>query len=327
MTGVRQILGDFVTTHMRPVAIRLRVGQTVGQALDQICENPGPGRVVYYYVVDEEDRLRGVVPTRRLLQSGRDRPIADIMVDRVAAIPQTATVLDACEFFILHKLLAFPVVDDERRVIGVVDVDLYTEELRDLDRRQESDDLFQLIGVHLTEAAQKDPRQAFFRRFPWLLCNVGGGMLAALLADAYQDVATLALVTPFIALVTAMAESVSIQSVSLALLTLHGRRPTWGTFIRKVGFEVLVGVFLGAACGLLVGLVALAWKGSVRAGLSLFVGIAGGVMASAALGLILPYLLKLLRRDPQVASGPIALSLSDMVTLFLYFNLGRWLLT
>jgi magnesium transporter len=312
---------------MRPEATRLRLGQTVGEALECILANPGPGRVVYYYVVDEQERLQGVVPTRRLLQSRRDRPIAEIMMDRVVAIPQTATVLEACEFFILHKLLAFPVIDEERHVVGVVDVDLYTEELRDIDRRQESDDLFQLIGVHLTEAAQKDPRQAFLRRFPWLLCNVAGGMLAALLADAYQDVATLALVTPFIALVTAMAESVSIQSVSLALLTLHGRSPTWGAFARKLGFEVLVGILLGGACGLLVGLVALAWKGSTRAGLSLFVGIAGGVMASAAIGLVLPYLLRLLRRDPQVASGPIALSLSDMVTLFLYFNLGRWLLT
>ena len=151
-------------------------------------------------------------------------------------------------------------------------------------------------------------------------------MLAALLADAYEDVATLALVTPFIALVTAMAESVSIQSVTLALLALHGRRPTWADFVHKVGFELAVGVLLGAGCGALVGVVAYAWKGSARAGLSLFLGIAGGVMASAVIGLILPYLLKLLRRDPQVASGPIALSLSDMVTLFLYFNLGRWLL-
>lgn len=326
MTEVRQILGDPVTAHMRPDATRLRLGQTVGEALESILRDPRPGRVVYYYVVDEDGRLQGVVPTRRLLQSDRDRPLSEIMVNRVVAIPRAATVLDACEFFTLHKLLAFPVVDDERRLIGVVDVDLYTEELRDIDRRQESDDLFQLIGVHLTEAAQKDPRQAFLRRFPWLICNVVGGMLAALLADAYQDVATLALVTPFIALVTAMAESVSIQSVSLALLTLQGRSPTWGTFARKLGFEVLVGIFLGAACGLLVGLVALAWKGSVRAGLSLFLGIAGGVMASAALGLVLPFLMKLLRRDPQVASGPIALSLSDMVTLFLYFNLGRWLL-
>ena len=95
---------------------------------------------------------------------------------------------------------------------------------------------------------------------------------------------------------------------------------------RKVGREVLVGLLLGAACGLIVGVAALIWKGSPRAGLSLCVGIAGGVAASAAVGIALPFLLRLVRRDPQVASGPIALAAADMVTLLLYFNLGRWLL-
>ena len=84
-------------------------------------------------VIDPVDnRLLGVVPTRRLLLSPLDKRIADIMVKEVVAIGQQATVLDACEFFILHKLLAFPVVDEKRRIVGVVDVELYTTELADL---------------------------------------------------------------------------------------------------------------------------------------------------------------------------------------------------
>jgi magnesium transporter len=326
MSAVRHILGDPVSLHMRTDPTRLRAGQTVGDALEDVRKHPPTGRVIYFYVVDDEGRLVGVVPTRRLLLSGPDTPLADIMVRRVAAIPHTATVLDACEFFTLHRLLAFPVVDDERRVVGLVDVDLYTEELSDFDRREGSDDLFQLIGVHLTEAEQRRPTVAFRRRFPWLLCNVAGGTLAALLADAYEDVVTLLLVAPFVPLVLALAESVSIQSVSLALQSLHGKAPTPGEVARKVGREVLVGLMLGAACGLLVGLIALGWKGSVSAGLSLALGIGGGVTAAAAIGLAMPLVLKLLRRDPQVASGPIALAVSDMCTLLLYFNLGRWLL-
>ena len=82
----------------------------------------------------------------------------------------------------------------------------------------------------------------------------------------------------------------------------------------------------GLLCGLIVGGAALVWKGSVWAGLSLFIGIAGGVAASAALRIALPFLLRMIRRDPQVASGPIALAAADMVTLLLYFNLGQWLL-
>lgn len=333
MSAVRQFLAESVTRHMRTDPTKLRAGQTVGGALEAARRNPPGSRVVYFYVVDDDDRLCGVVPTRRLLLSDPATSVADIMVRQVTAVPHTATVLDACEFFTLHKLLAFPVVDDARRVIGLVDVDLYTEELRELDqetddviRQEVGNDLFQLIGVHLTEAEQRSTALAFRRRFPWLLCNVAGGMLAALLADAYADIATLALVTPFIPVILTLSESVAIQSVSLALQTLHGDRPSWRKLGAKVGREMVVGLLLGAGCGLLVGLIALGWKGSVGLGVSLFVGIAGGVLAAAAIGLAMPVALKLLRRDPQVAAGPIALATADMVTLLLYFNLGRWLL-
>lgn len=326
MSAVRQILSDSVVLHMRTDPARIQSGLSVAQALEYIRDHEIGGRVVYFYVVDDEARLVGVLPTRRILRARPHTPIVEVMIAPVISIPDTATVLEACEFFALHKLLAFPVVDAEKKVIGLVDVDLYTDELTDLEKRQESDDLFQLVGVYLTDAEQRQTILAAQKRFPWLLCNVVGGMIAAVIADAYEDVATLALVTPFIALVTGMAEGVAIQSVSLALQTMHARRPTWGVLAGKVGRELLVGLLLGLCCGLIVGLVAFAWKGSARAGLSLCVGITGGVAASAAVGIALPFLLRIFRRDPQVASGPIALAAADMVTLLLYFNLGRWLL-
>ncbi len=326
MSSARQILTDPVTAHMRTDPTRIPAGASVAQALEYIRDHEIGGRVVYFYVVDDADRLVGVVPTRRILRAAPTTPITEVMIAPVVAVPHTATVLDACEFFTLHKLLAFPVVDAEGKLLGLVDVDLYTDELTDLEKRQESDDLFQLVGVYLTEAEQRQTVLAVRKRFPWLLCNVVGGMIAAVIADAYEDVATLALVTPFIALVTGMAEGVAIQSVSLALQTLHGRRPTWGVLAQKAGRELLVGLLLGAVCGLIVGVVAFVWKGSAMAGLSLFIGIAGGVAGSAAIGIALPFLLRLVRRDPQVASGPLALAAADMVTLLLYFNLGRWLL-
>ena len=325
-TTVRDILNDPVTKHMGTAAPLLRVGDTVAQTLELIRSSPDVGRVIYFYVVDEECRLVGVVAARKLLLSQPETRISEIMISTTIAIPKTATVLEACEFFTLHKLLAFPVIDSDRKVLGVVNVDVYTEEILEIDRRQDSDDLFQLIGVHLSEAAQTNARLAFLGRFPWLLCNVAGGMLSALIADAYQDVSTLAIVAPFIALVTALAESVSIQSVSLSLQSLHAQPPEWRSFSHKVARELLIGLLLGAACGITVAIIAWMWKGSFVVAASLLLGITGGVVASAGVGLAVPYLLKLCRRDPQLASGPIALALSDVVTLLFYFNLGRWIL-
>jgi magnesium transporter len=170
---IKRHLDDPITRHIRRDFSRLHVNQTVGEALEAIRQQPPEGRVIYFYVVDDDNHLKGVVPTRRLLLGPLEKKVPDIMVREVIAIDGHATVLEACEFFILHKLLAFPVIDEDRRIVGVVDVELYTTELSDLDRSERNNDIFQLVGVHLTEAQQSSPLLAFGSRFPWLLC--GGG--------------------------------------------------------------------------------------------------------------------------------------------------------
>jgi magnesium transporter len=323
------VLREPVTRHLRRDFACFLPGQTVEEALEQMRRHPPEGRIIYFYVVDQERRLRGVVPTRRLLLSPLDKRIEDIMVRKVIAIPGSATVLEACEFFTLHRLLAFPVVDERGRLVGVIDVELYTQELSTIETNESNENMFQLIGVHLTAAQQSSSLASFRGRFPWLLCNLTGGVLAAFLSGIYQDVlswngAALAL---FVPVVLALAESVSIQSVSLALDVMHGQPPTWGGLLQKLRVESLTGLFLGGASAFLVGLVALLWRGESVVALCLVLSIAVGGTAAATIGMALPYLLRLLKRNPQLAAGPIALALADMITLLIYFNLARVLLS
>lgn len=137
-----------------------------------------------------------------------------------------------------------------------------------------------------------------------------------------QRVVALAL---FIPVVLALAESVSVQSVSLALQALHGKPPNVAALFQKLRRESMTGLFLGTATGLIVGLVALLWLGQLQVMLCVLGGIAGGVMCAAVVGVAMPNMLRLIQRDPQVAAGPVALATSDMITLLLYFSLARWL--
>ncbi|MGA2254927.1 MAG: CBS domain-containing protein, partial [Thermoguttaceae bacterium] len=261
---IQRTLDDPITRHMRTEFARLHIDQTIGDALSAIRTNPPSSRVTYFYVVDDEGRIRGVVPVRRLLLSPLDKRVEEIMVREVITLPKNATVLDACDFFILHRLLAFPVVDKDRRILGVVDVELYTDELIDLDRTERHNDLFQLIGVHLAEAQQSSV-VAFRRRFPWLLANVAGGILAAFLSGIFQaDLEKTVALAIFIPVVLALSESVSIQSVSLAIQLLHGRRPTIQAILGKLRSEAITGLFLGIASATAVGFVAILWLGRVR---------------------------------------------------------------
>ncbi len=327
-------LNEPVTSYIRRDYATLYPQWTAGEALAHMRSNPPPGRIIYFYVVDESMRLLGVVPTRRLLLAALETRVQDIMIASVIAIPSFATLLDACEFFTMHRLLAFPVVDEARRLVGVIDIETYAEELSETgdgnaapDSPAARDDVFQLIGVRLTRAQQARPLVAFRGRFPWLLCNVAGGTLAAILVELYHvelnwQHAVLAL---FIPVVLALAESVAIQSVTLALETFRDGRPSGGELFRRLRPEASTGVLLGIATGVMVGGIAAVWQGIAVLFFIVLGGIAIGVTGAAVAGMAVPQVLRLLKRDPQVAAGPIALTCADVVALLAYFNLARLL--
>jgi len=320
-------LRDPVTAHMHQDFTRVFLGQTVGEALDELRRNPPKGRIIYFYVVDQEGRLQGVVPTRRLILSPREQALADIMVTRVVTIPAEATVETACEFFIQHRLLALPVVDSDKRLLGVVDVELYTDELGKLGEVSKGEDLFQLLGMKITTAQQGSPWLAFRNRAPWLSCNLAAGILAAFLSGIYEkELNKVVALAFFIPVVLNLAESVSSQSVSLALQWLHGSPPSWAALLRRFRSELATGFLLGLASSSVLALIALVWLGQFRMALCLLGGITGGVTTAAMLGIALPIVLHQLRWEPRVAAGPIALAGADIVTISLYFNLARWLL-
>jgi magnesium transporter len=319
-------LDDPVTKHLHTDCTRLHLGQTVADALAGLRRDPPGQRIIYFYVVDDDGRLQGVVPTRRLLLNAPERLLADIMIPKVVTLPATATVREACDLFALHRFLALPVLDSERRLLGVIDVELYTREMVLLSDAEQRDNLFQSIGVYASRPSES-ALGAFRRRFPWLGCNLAGGLACALLASLFeaqlQQVVALAM---FIPVVLNLAESVSSQSVSLTVHLLRGQRPGWRQLGPVVRQELATGLLLGAACGAAVGGVALTWQGQAPLALSLLGGVGGGVAASALLGMLMPIGLRLLKLDPKVAAGPIALAGADVVTLLLYLGLARWLL-
>lgn len=330
-------LNEPVTNYSRADYTTLEPGWTVSEALAHMREKPPPGRIIYFYVLDSDGKLAGVVPTRRLLLAALDSHVKEIMIAGVIAIPAHATLLDACEFFTMHRLLAFPVVDAERKLVGVIDIEAYAEELADTGDAAPApttatprphDDVFQLIGVRLTRSQQARPLVAFRGRFPWLLCNVAGGTLAAVLIEVYHielnwRAAVLAL---FIPVALALAESVAIQSVTLALEAFRDAGASWAGLLRRLRTEAATGLLLGAATGAVVAAIAAVWQGVAVLFLILFGGILIGVTGAAVSGLAVPHLLKLMKRDPQVAAGPIALTCADMIVLLAYFNLARLLI-
>ena len=122
-------LHDPVTGRMQAGFVRLMIDQTVGQALAAVRQNPPPERIYYFYVCDADGRLRGVVPTRRLMLGDAQQPLAEIMIRDVVTISTDATIRQACELFLKHSFLALPVIDANGRMLGTVNVDQFAQEM------------------------------------------------------------------------------------------------------------------------------------------------------------------------------------------------------
>lgn len=314
-----------IAEFVRKDITRLAQALTVQQALDQIRRQGLGEQIVYFYVVDSGERLVGVVPTRRLLTAALDQPLSEIMVRQIIAIPATATVLDACEMFVMHKFLAFPVVDAERRVLGIVDVNLFRDEIFGFTEHEQMDEVFEVLGFHISQVREASPFKSFRYRFPWLLTNILSGTICALLASAYESTLAKSLILAFfLTLVLGLGESVSIQSMSVTIQALRATRPTLGWFSKALRREAGAAITLGIGCGALVGLIVWIWRGSGQAA-----GVIGGsifltLCAACFFGLAIPSLLHWLKLDPKIAAGPITLALTDVCTLLFYFNMGAF---
>src|SRR5881394_3034710 len=329
-------IADFnapVVEHARKDFPLLDADMSVGEALERIRREGVGERVIYFYAVDQEKRLVGVVPTRRLLTAPLETLLRDMMVPRVVAIPATATVLDACEFFVLYKFLAFPVVDERRRVIGIIDANLFAEEILEAgeseDRYRSSapvgPEFFEALGFHIEQIRGASPWRIFRFRFPWLLVTVTGGTLSAILARFFEGTLAHSLVLAFfLTMVLGLNESVSMQSMSVTIRALRSAQITWGWLATAFRRELVTALLLGAACGLVVGLVVWLWRNNGAAAFVIGGSIALSLVTACGFGLGVASVLHWFRLDPKIAAGPITLALADFFALVIYFT-SAWL--
>jgi magnesium transporter len=327
-------LPDFnspIVDHARKDFPLLDAGMSVADALERIRREGVGERVIYFFATDAEERLVGVLPTRRLLTAPLETRLEEIMVRRVVAIPASATVLEACEFFVLYKFFAFPVVDRARRVVGVVDVSLFAEEMLEAGEREEErptvaslgDDVFEALGFRLAQIRGASPWRVFRYRFPWLLATVAAGTACAVLAGAFE--ATLAgslVVAFFLTMVLGLNESVSMQSMTLTIQALRVSTVTRRWFLENLRRELATALLLGLACGTLVSAIVWIWRHDVKGAAVVGTSIAVSLVTACLFGFSVPSLLHSLKLDPKIAAGPVTLAVTDFFALAFYFSLA-----
>lgn len=301
------------------------VDDTTHTALEIIRNSKLSGNFFYCYVTDQEGKLVGVVPLRRLITNHRDAKIDKIMVHNPIRLTTGSSLETALEYFLVYKFVALPVVNEYQVLVGIARANDFIGDTIAIEEKveRERDDLLRMIGVQLEEFRKPTIFKSTFLRFPYLLFNISSGLICALITQQFNKTIDEFVFTAFfITIILGLAESIGTQAVAITLSSLEKTVQ----LRRFVLYEILIGVKIGFLCGGLLYTVSLFWLRNQNFSLTLFVTIFLTLVHASFLGCCLPILFKKLGANPAHASCPLVLAIADIVSLTSYFSFGTYFL-
>jgi magnesium transporter len=302
---------------------------SVDQAVAELRARRGRHEQVYYvYVVDADRRLVGVLSMRDLILCDPATPLADIARRDVVAVPAEMDQEHVAALLRRHSYLALPVVDADRRVLGLVTAD----DVADVIREEATEDIQKLGGTEAFDAPYLHVSfpEMIRRRGGWLSVLFVGEMFTATAMGYFEaEIARAVVLALFVPLIISsggnsgsQAATIVVRSLALSELRL---RDWW----RVLGRELRTGLTLGAWLGLVGFLRVVLWQRLHRfdygphyllLGATVWVSLVGVVTFGSVAGGTLPFLLRLLGLDPATSSAPFVATLVDVTGLVIYFG-------
>ncbi len=280
--------------------------------------------VQYVYVCDAAQRLVGVLRLRDLMLARRDCPIRNLMIPDPLSVHDEASLEELGAFFDRHHFFGVPVVDATGRLLGVVGESEVAEAWGD----RHEEDFLKTQGIVGGEELRSMPLLLRSRRrLSWLSVNIFLNVIAASVIAFFQDtlsaVIALAVFLPIISDMSGCSgnQAVAVSMRELVLGTV--RKEEW---LRVWLKEISLGIVNGAALGILIALVAVAWKGNPYLGLVVGGALCLNTMMAVSLGGVIPLFLKRFGMDPAIASGPILTTITDMMGFFFVLGFATLLL-
>ena len=312
---------------MSPDFFSVSPESTVADALATIqSAEEVPEAAFYVYVTDDEDRLIGVCSLRMLVTSRPGQRIADIMLTELVSVPPDMDQEEVAELVSRYDLVAVPVVDDQQRLLGVVEVD----DVIDVIREEATEDILKFAGAGEELADSRSFISSLKARWRWLMAAAVGGMIVALSLSRFDAaLAAVPALALFMPVVAGMGGNVGMQSSTIVVRGLAVGFVEADRVRRLVVREVGLGASLGLIYGMLIATVSV-WVGGdadpFRLGLVVAGGTAGSMTIAAAVGTCTPLILDRFAVDPAIATGPFVTTSVDVMGLLFYFWLASTLL-
>lgn len=307
--------GAIMTTEF----VSIVANQTVRSAMYVLKNQADVAETIYYvYVVDQDNRLAGVISLRDLIINDDDTMIADVLSERVISVHVGDDQEDVAQTIRDYDFLALPVIDYEDHLLGIVTVD----DIIDVIDEEAASDYSGLAGVNVEEVSE-NPIKAASKRLPWLITLLFLGMSTATLISHYEDlVSEASILAVFISLITGTAGNAGTQSLAVAVRRLAVSDEKDSSFVRLILSEILTGLVTGAVTGIAIFLVVGIWQHNFPLGFVIGMAMLCAITVANLAGSLIPMLMDKLGFDPAVASGPFITTLSDLTSVLIYFSIA-----
>jgi magnesium transporter len=292
---------------------------SVGQVIDHCREATDLPEDVYdIFVVDQWGRLSGSVPLGRMLRTKRPVPILDIVDPDIPSVPATADQAEVAHLFRDKNLVSCPVVDEDRRLLGVIMVD----DIVDVIDEEAEEDLLKMGGVASDDMHASTVRTVRLRAI-WLAVNLLTAVIASLVIgqfeNAIEKIVALAVLMPIVA---SMGGNAGTQTVTVAVRALAMGELTGANMLRFIAKEVAVGGLNGIIFAICMGGAVVAWYHDWRLGAVIGAAMICNLVAAALGGTLIPLGLQKFGVDPAVSSTVFLTTVTDVIGFLAFLGLA-----
>lgn len=307
--------------------VSVRHDETVAAAIESIREAVRESDVDVYvlYVTDEADCLLGFVRLQDLVLYPPDAVVETFMIRDVIAVAVDQDQELVAQLMQRYDLIHVPVVDERNHLLGVVTFD----DIADIIEEEASEDIFYLAGVtDDAESPSTPPLISIRRRLPWLIMNLGTALIASMVVAQFEGtikrVTALAALMPIVA---GMGGNAAVQSIAVMVRSIALGDLGSGGKVRAVIKEGTVGLMNGVVVGLLAGGIVWGMYGSFKIGLLITVAMLVNLLVAGLAGTTIPLVLRKLKFDPALSSGPLATTFTDVCGFLTFLGLATLTLT
>ncbi|MEX2197978.1 MAG: magnesium transporter [Burkholderiales bacterium] len=314
---------------MEPVYAAFPPEATVGQAIEALHELVRLAFITYIYVVDDEERLLGIVTMRDLLFNERAMALRDVMLTDVFSLHAPTSLDDAMKQVLDRHYPVYPVVDAENRIRGLVrGQSMFEARAFDLSAQAGS-----MVGVEKEERLGTPWRRSLFLRHPWLQLNLLTAFLAAAVVGVFQDTLDrLVILALFLPVLAGQSGNTGCQALAVTLrgMTIGELKPGSERILitKEAGLGLLNGVGVGVIAAIGMYLTASSQESAhpFLLGFVVFVAMVFSCVASGVSGAIVPLALKRLGFDPATASSIFLTTATDVVSMGMLLGLAALLI-